>query len=184
MSRVGKLPVTLPKDVQVDLTDKEIVVKGKLGELRTQILPDVLVSREKSEGEVSSDIIKITPANDDKKSRSMWGTMRSLVSNMVEGVSEGFNVRLEVKGVGFRAAIKGKLLVLSLGFSHDIYYAIPEGITIKCEKPTLIVISGANKQLVGQVSGEIIAFRPVEPYKGKGVFIEGSYIRRKEGKKK
>ena len=114
----------------------------------------------------------------------MWGTMRSLIANMVQGVSEGFSTRIEVKGVGYRAMVKGKFLVLSLGFSHDIYYAIPEGIEIACEKQTLIIISGASKQLVGQVAGELIAFRPVEPYKGKGVFIEGSYIRRKEGKKK
>jgi large subunit ribosomal protein L6 len=187
MSRVGKLPVTVPKDVQVNLSDKEIVIKGKLGELKSPITGDVKVVYNKasdSSDEESSDFLKIDPANDSIESRAMWGTTRNIINNMITGVSEGFNIRLVINGVGFRAAADNKILTLSLGFSHDIKYAIPDGITVKCEKPTLVVISGADKQKVGQIAGEIIKYRPVEPYKGKGVYIEGSYIRRKEGKKK
>lgn len=188
MSRVGKAPVIVPKGVQVELTKEEIVIKGKLGELRAVLTTDVKVTYEEGdssgEGDAALARVLVNPANDSKQSRAMWGTIRNIVRNMVAGVSEGYNVRLEIKGVGFRAALDGKLLTLNLGFSHEIKYAIPAGITIQCEKPTLIVISGANKQLVGQIAGEIIKFRPVEPYKGKGVFIEGSRIRRKEGKKK
>lgn len=187
MSRVGKSPVAIPKDVQVELKESEIVIKGKLGELKSPISGDVKVVYNKASDnsdEDSGDFIQVDPANDSQKSRAMWGTTRNIINNMVKGVSEGFDVRLEINGVGFRASADNKILTLSLGFSHDIKYAIPNGITIKCEKPTLVVISGANKQKVGQIAGEIIKYRPVEPYKGKGVYIEGSYIRRKEGKKK
>lgn len=177
MSRVGKLPVAIPEGVQVELGQEEIVIKGKLGELKAALNPLVEVKQE-------DNAITVTPANDSKAARSMWGTLRSLLSNMVEGVSKGFEIRLEINGVGYRTQTDGKFLTLALGYSHDIKYAIPQGIDIKCEKPTLVVISGASKQLVGQVAGELMALRPVEPYKGKGVFIEGSYIRRKEGKKK
>jgi large subunit ribosomal protein L6 len=128
--------------------------------------------------------IVVSPANDSKESRSMWGTLRSLLDNMVKGVSEGFTIRLEINGVGYRAQADDKFISLSLGFSHEIRYAIPATVSVKCEKPTLLVLTGANKQLLGQVAGELMRLRPVEPYKGKGVFIEGSYIRRKEGKKK
>jgi len=187
MSRVGKSPVAVPKDVQVELNNKEIVIKGKLGELKSPVSGDVKVLYKKAEEDSESDggdFILVEPANDSQKSKAMWGTTRNIINNMVKGVSEGFNIRLEINGVGFRAATDGKRLTLALGFSHDIIYAIPEGIAVKCEKPTLVVISGADKQKVGQIAGEIIKYRPVEPYKGKGVYIEGSYIRRKEGKKK
>lgn len=177
MSRVGKLAVQVPEDVQVELTKEEIKIKGKLGQLQAKLVNKVSVTFEK-------DLIEVKPANDSKAARSLWGTFRSIINNMVEGVSKGFEQRIEIKGVGFRASTNGKLLTLALGFSHDIIFAIPEGITVKCEKPTLIVISGPDKQQVGQFAGELIMLRPVEPYKGKGVFREGSYIRRKEGKKK
>lgn len=177
MSRVGKLPVALPDGVQVELGQEEIVIKGKLGELKASLNPLVEVKKEDNQ-------ITVAPANDTKSARSMWGTFRSIISNMVQGVSEGYTIRLEINGVGYRSAVDGKFLTMSLGYSHDIKYAIPANIDIKCEKPTLVVISGASKQLVGQVAGELMALRPVEPYKGKGVYIEGSYIRRKEGKKK
>ena len=177
MSRVGKLPVALPEGVQVELGQQEITIKGKLGELKTAIHPLVTVKNE-------DNALTVTPANETKAARSMWGTLRSVLSNMVQGVSDGYTIRLEINGVGYKANTDGKILTLALGFSHDIKYAVPMNIDIKCEKPTLLVITGANKQLVGQVAGELMAFRPVEPYKGKGVYIEGSYVRRKEGKKK
>lgn len=177
MSRVGKVPVIVPQGVQVTLDSTEIVVKGKLGELNTKL--NDLVKVAFTDGKIT-----VAPANDSKESRSMWGTLRNLIKNMVQGVDSGFEVRLEIKGVGFKASTDNKILTLSLGYSHDIKYAIPTGIAIKCEKPTLVIISGPDKQRVGQVAGELIKLRPVEPYKGKGVFIEGSYIVRKVGKKK
>lgn len=185
MSRVGKLPVAVPKNVQVELTGEEVVIKGKLGELRTRLTSDVKVTYTKAQsGEPEGDEILVEQVGESKFARAMWGTVRCNINNMVRGVTEGFTTRLEIFGVGFRAAADAKILTLALGYSHEIKYAIPQGITIKCEKPTLVVISGADKQLVGQVAGEIIKYRPVEPYKGKGVFKEGSYVRRKEGKKK
>lgn len=177
MSRIGKLAIEVPEGVQVDLQEKKIVIKGKLGELQTALVNQVSVTF--TDGKV-----QVSPANDSKEARAFWGTFRSLIRNMVQGVTEGYNVRLVVNGVGYRAACDGKILTMALGFSHEIKYAIPAGITIVCEKPTLLVISGADKQKVGLVAGELIKLRPVEPYKGKGVYKEGSYIRRKEGKKK
>jgi large subunit ribosomal protein L6 len=177
MSRVGKLPVEIPQGVQVSLTEKEIVIKGKLGELKAFLVGSVKV-------EHAANQVVVTPANDTKEARALWGTYRNNIKNMVKGVSDGFEVRLEMNGVGYRSATDGKIINLVLGFSHEIRYAVPQGINVKCEKPTLIVLSGANKQLVGQVAGELMKLRPAEPYKGKGVYKEGSYIRRKEGKKK
>lgn len=177
MSRVGKLPVDVPQGVQVNLTEKEIVINGKLGELRSNVVPGVKIVYEDSK-------VRVSPVNDTKESRALWGTYRNIIKNMVKGVSDGFEVRLELNGVGYRAATDNKIISLVLGFSHEIRYALPQGVTAKCEKPTLIVLSGASKQLVGQVAGELMKFRPAEPYKGKGVYKEGSYIRRKEGKKK
>ncbi len=177
MSRIGKTPVDVPSDVNISVEEQRIIIKGKLGQLEARL--DDSVNVVVDDGKVS-----VTPANDSKAARSMWGTLRSIISNMVKGVTDGFDIRLVINGVGYKAAIKGKHLVLSLGYSHDVIYAIPEGVTMKCEKPTLLVISGADKQLIGQIAGEIIKLRPVEPYKGKGIYIEGSYIRRKEGKKK
>ena len=177
MSRVGKLPVTIPQGVQVNLTESKITIKGKLGELKAILVPGVKVV-------YSDNQVKVTPANDSKKARALWGTYRNNIKNMVKGVSDGFEIRLEMNGVGYRSASDGKIINLVLGFSHEIRYALPSGINVKCEKPTLMVISGASKQLVGQVAGELMKLRPAEPYKGKGIYIEGSYIRRKEGKKK
>lgn len=177
MSRVGKLPVDVPQGVQVNLTEKEIVINGKLGELKSFLVPGVKIVYD-------SNKIEVSPANESKESRALWGTYRNIIKNMVKGVSDGFEVRLELNGVGYRAATDSKIINLVLGFSHEIRYALPQGVSAKCEKPTLIVLSGASKQLVGQVAGELMKFRPAEPYKGKGVYKEGSYIRRKEGKKK
>jgi large subunit ribosomal protein L6 len=177
MSRVGKLPVEIPSDVQVDLSEDSIKIKGKLGELTTDLVSGVKVEHAENK-------VVVAPANNSKQARSLWGTYRSIIANMVEGVSNGFEIRLEINGVGYRAAMDGKILTLTLGYSHEIKYAVSEDINIKCEKPTILVISGADKQKVGQVAGELMKLRPVEPYKGKGVYKEGAYIRRKEGKKK
>jgi len=177
MSRVGKLPVTVPDKVKVDIKGQEISVKGAKGELHAAINSAAKISF--TDGKVH-----VAPANDTKEARAMWGTARALINNMVKGVSDGFSVRIEIIGVGFRAAIDKGVLTMSLGYSHEIKYVIPAGVEIKAEKPTLIVISGADKQLVGQVAAELHRLRRVDPYKGKGVLYEGKKIRRKEGKKK
>jgi large subunit ribosomal protein L6 len=177
MSRVGKLPVVIPDKVKVDIKGQEITMKGAKGELKTVINSDAKISF--TEGKVH-----VEAANDTQRAKAMWGTARALINNMVKGVSEGFSIRIEIIGVGFRAAIDKGILTLSLGYSHEIKYMIPAGVEIKAEKPTLIVISGADKQLVGQVAAELHRLRRVDPYKGKGVLYEGKAIRRKEGKKK
>lgn len=177
MSRVGKLPIAVPDKVKVDIKGQEITLKGAKGELKTVINSNAKLSF--TDGKVH-----VEPANDTQMARAMWGTARAIINNMVKGVSEGFSVRIEIIGVGFRAAIDKGILTLSLGFSHEIKYVIPTGIEIKAEKPTLIVISGPDKQLVGQVAAELHRLRRVDPYKGKGVLYEGKKIRRKEGKKK
>jgi large subunit ribosomal protein L6 len=177
MSRVGKNPVTIPEGVTVDITDKAVTVKGKGGELSTQILGNVKVTMEEG-------AVKVAPANNSKFARSMWGTVRSNIQNLVTGITEGFVKDLELRGVGYRVAQKGQVLILSLGFSHDVYFVLPEGVAAKVDKQTFINLSGANKQLVGQVAAEIRALRKPEPYKGKGVRYVGEYVRIKEGKKK
>lgn len=177
MSRVGKHPVIIPSGVDVALMGREIKVKGKLGELTAMLTKDVIVGI--GDGQVS-----VKPVDQGKRARSMWGTSRSLINNMVTGVSEGFKVALEIQGVGYRAAVAGQTLTLQLGYSHDIEYPMPEGIKIECEKPTQIVVSGIDRQRVGQVAAEIRNFRKPEPYKGKGIRYVGEWVRRKEGKKK
>lgn len=177
MSRIGKNPVTVPGGVDVKLDGHDMVAKGKLGELSMRFVDDVNV--EFVDGQIT-----VKPANDSQKSRMMWGMQRTLAYNLVTGVSEGFHRDLEITGTGYRAQLQGKQLNLSLGFSHDVLFDIPEGIDIKCEKPTSIRISGIDKQKVGQVAAEIRAWRPPEPYKGKGVRYSDEYIVRKEGKKK
>jgi len=177
MSRVGKHPGELPSGVEVVLDGKTVTAKGKLGQLAYQATDDVIVTLDDGK-------VVVKPVDDSKRSRAMWGTARSRIQSMVTGVSEGFTKQLEINGVGYRAAIQGSTLGLQLGYSHDISYPIPEGITVKCEKPTSITISGADKQRVGQVAAEIRAFRPPEPYKGKGIKYERETILRKEGKTK
>ncbi len=177
MSRVGKNPVDVPAGVEVAISGGLVSAKGKLGALEFQATGDVAITQEEGK-------IWVKPVNESKKARSMWGTARSRIQNMVTGVSEGFTKNLEINGVGYRAAVQGQALNLQLGFSHDVAYPIPEGITIKCEKPTAISISGADKQKVGQVAAEIRSYRPPEPYKGKGVKYADEVILRKEGKKK
>ena len=177
MSRVGKNPVAVPGGVEIAIKDGLVSAKGKLGVLDFQAGDDVVISQEDG-------AVVVKPANDGKRARAMWGTVRSRIQNMVIGVSEGFTKNLEINGVGYRAAVQGQALNLQLGFSHDVTYPIPEGITIKCEKPTAISVSGADKQKVGQVAAEIRSYRPPEPYKGKGVKYADEVILRKEGKKK
>ena len=177
MSRIGKKPVPLPKGVTAVVKDGTVSVKGPKGELKLVLVSEV-------EAAITDDGVSITPKAGAERGRAMWGMQRTLVNNLVRGVTTGFTERLEISGVGYRAAVQGKNLQLQLGFSHDVAYPIPEGIQIVCEKPTQITISGMNKQLVGQVASEIRGYRPPEPYKGKGVKYAGEYIRRKEGKKK
>ena len=177
MSRVGKHPVEVPSGVEVAISGRTVTAKGKLGQLAYESTDDISVALE--EGKVV-----VRPVSESKRSRAMWGTARSRIQSMVTGVSEGFAKRLEINGVGYRAAVQGSNLNLQLGYSHEINYAIPEGIEIKCERPTRIAISGADKQQVGQVAAEIRAFRKPEPYKGKGIKYDDEIILRKEGKKK
>jgi len=177
MSRIGSKAIQVPDGVSVDVAGQDIKVKGKKGELSLRLVDDVTVSQEGSE-------ITVRPRNDGKRARAMWGMQRSLVQNMITGVSEGFVRELEIQGVGYRAAVQGKSLNLQLGFSHDVQFDIPEGIEIKCERPTAIQVSGIDKQKVGQVAAKIRGYRPPEPYKGKGVRYVDEYVFRKEGKKK
>ncbi len=177
MSRVGKHPVVIPGGVEVAVDGHHVTVKGKLGQLAVTLTPDVDIKIEGGE-------VVVRPRDESIRARSMWGTSRSLINNMVVGVSEGFERVLEIVGVGYRAAVEGGVLVLQLGYSHDIRYPVPEGITIACPRPTQITISGADRQRVGQVAADIRAFRKPEPYKGKGVRYANEWVRRKEGKKK
>ena len=177
MSRIGKKPVALPKGVTASIDGKTVKVKGPKGELSVTLVEEV-------DAAMDEHGITVTPRKDMDRADQMWGLSRTLVNNLVVGVTEGFSAKLEIQGVGYRAAVQGKVLNLQLGFSHDVLNPIPEGITITSEKPTLLTISGINKQLVGQVAAEIRSWRPPEPYKGKGVRYAGEYVRRKEGKKK
>ena len=177
MSRIGKHPVTVPAGVDVRVDGQTVTAKGKLGSLSLTLVDDILAKLEDGK-------VVVQPANDGKRARQMWATSRTLVNNMVRGVAEGYTVNLEINGVGYRAAVQGKELVMQLGFSHDVKYPIPEGISIKCDKPTSISISGFDKQKVGQVAAEIRGWKKPEPYKGKGIKYETETILRKEGKKK
>jgi large subunit ribosomal protein L6 len=177
MSRIGKKAVPVPSGVTANVEGQTIKVKGPKGALQLVLHDDVAAQMEDGG-------IKIDPRNETKRARSQWGTHRTLVANLITGVTKGFERKLEITGVGFRAAVQGKNLQLQLGYSHDVVYPIPEGIAIAAPKPTEIVITGLDKQRVGQVAAEIREFRPPEPYKGKGVKYAGEYIFRKEGKKK
>jgi large subunit ribosomal protein L6 len=177
MSRIGKHPVQVPAGVTVAVEGRTIKATGKLGELAYTVSDDVAFT-------VEGNVITVTPLEGNKRSKTVWGSARTQVSNLVNGVATGFKRDLEINGVGYRAAIQGQDLVLSLGFSHEVRYPIPVGIQIKCEKPTAIAIFGADKQKVGQVAAEIRSYRPPEPYKGKGVKYSDETVLRKEGKKK
>ena len=177
MSRIGKKPVVVPAGVTARLEGQKVIVKGAKGELSFVVPEDVDVKLE--DGAVSVD-----PRSESKRARAMWGMARSMINNIVIGVTAGFEKKLEINGVGYKAAVVGKNLSLSLGYSHDVNYAIPDGISIVTPKPTEIAISGIDKRQVGQVAAEVRAYRGPEPYKGKGVKYVGEFIFRKEGKKK
>ena len=177
MSRIGKKSVPVPAGVTVSLDERSVTVKGPKGQLQTQLVDHVSVSQ-------GDDGITVKPVNNSRTARSAWGLSRTLIANMIVGVTDGFTKSLEINGVGYRAAVQGKGLQLNLGYSHDVVYAIPEDVQIATPKPTEIVVSGIDKQRVGQVAAEIRAWRKPEPYKGKGVKYADEYIFRKEGKKK
>ena len=177
MSRTGKKPVAPVSGVTVTIADRKVTVKGPKGE-QSLTLMDIVNAKQDAHG------IVIEPANDTKEANAAWGTTRALINNMVVGVTKGFEKKLEITGVGYRAALQGKNLQLALGYSHDVVYAIPEGIAITVPKPTEITITGNDSQRVGQVAAEIRSYRPPEPYKGKGVKYADEFIFRKEGKKK
>jgi large subunit ribosomal protein L6 len=177
MSRIGKKPVSLPQGVTANVDGQTVTAKGPKGELKFVVNDEVLVKMEDGE-------IAVQPRDQSKAARSKWGMSRTQIVNILQGVKDGFEKKLEITGVGYRAAMQGKDLQLALGFSHDVVYKTPEGITIAVGKPTEITISGIDKQQVGQVAAEIREYREPEPYKGKGVRYAGEKIVRKEGKKK
>ncbi len=177
MSRVGKYPVEIPAGVQVAIVGKTLTAKGKLGTMTLEISDSV-------DAKVEDGKFSVSPKGGERAGRMMWGTTRALVANMVQGVSAGYSKTMEIQGTGFRAAVTGPNLVINLGFSHDVVYPVPEGITITTPRPTAITVTGVDKRQVGQVAAEIRSYRPPEPYKGKGVRYDNETIRRKEGKKK
>jgi len=177
MSRIGKRPIEAPKGVEFSLSGRTVEAKGPKGTRSFTANEDVEVSLE-------DNTITVRPRRDDKRARQQWGMTRTQIANLAQGVSEGFKKELEITGVGYRAQVQGKTLKLSLGYSHDVEYPIPEGIDIKCAKPTEIEVSGIDQQRVGQVAAEIRDWRRPEPYKGKGVRYKGEFIFRKEGKRK
>jgi len=177
MSRIGNKAVAIPSGVTAAVEGQTVKIKGPKGAMQVMLHDDVTAKMDKGG-------IKLDPRSESKRARSQWGTSRTLVANLIAGVTKGFEEKLEITGVGFRAAVQGKTLNLQLGFSHDVNFAIPQGIAIATPKPTEIVVTGMDKQQVGQVAAEIRGFRPPEPYKGKGVKYVGEYIFRKEGKKK
>ncbi len=177
MSRIGKKPISLPENVDISTQNGVVSIKGPKGSLEQKLPPEVSIT-------VEEKIVTLSPANDSQQAQAMWGLGRSLVQNMVTGVTEGYKVVLEIQGVGYRAAVKGKNLELNLGFSHPVLFPIRDGISMACPQPTTVEISGIDKQVVGQEAAKIRAFRKPEPYKGKGIRYQGEYVRRKEGKKK
>ncbi|MEM7776962.1 MAG: 50S ribosomal protein L6 [Pseudomonadota bacterium] len=179
MSRIGKKPVAIPSNVTATLKGQDVKVKGPKGELSFTVPQSVKI-------EQGNDGLVLSPVDESKQARSMWGLSRTMVANLVEGVTEGFTKTLEIQGVGYRAAMKGKDLQLNLGFSHEVVHKIPAGVTVAVAgaKQEIITLTGIDKQLVGQVAAEIRSYRPPEPYQGKGVRYQGEYVFRKEGKKK
>lgn len=177
MSRIGKKPIAVPQGIEANLNGKDLTVKGPKGTLSMTFVNDVDVK-------IADGNISISPIGETKRARSMWGMQRTLAANLIEGVVNGYSKTLLLVGVGYRAALQGKQVKLQLGFSHDVMYQIPEGIDVKCPDQTTIIISGIDKQKVGQTAAEIREWRKPEPYKGKGVKYADEYIFRKEGKKK
>jgi large subunit ribosomal protein L6 len=177
MSRVGRAPVTIPGGVSVSIAGRTVSAKGKLGQSSATLMDEVEISQDGS-------TLIVRPRADTKRHRTMWGTARMMVHNLVQGVDTGFVRRLEIQGVGYRAQTQGRDLVLQLGYSHEVRYPVPDGIKIECPDQTHIVVSGSDKQRVGQVAAELRTFRPAEPYKGKGLRYQGEVVLRKQGKKK
>jgi large subunit ribosomal protein L6 len=177
MSRVGKNPISIPSGITADVKDQDVKIKGPKGEMTLVVHPKVDVKMEAGN-------ITVAPRTEDREARALWATMQRRISNMVIGVKDGYSKSLEIQGVGYRCALQGKELVLQLGFSHEVRYAIPAGITIAVEKQTSIKIDGIDKEQVGQVAAEIRGYKPPEPYKGKGIRYVGEYVLQKEGKKK
>ena len=177
MSRVGKHAIPVPEGVTIQLTSDVIEVSGKLGKIKNTL--HELVNVQHVDGKIT-----VNPVNDTTASLSLWGTFQRNIKNAVKGVSEGFVYDLDLVGVGYRASVQGQNLVLQLGFSHDIVYPLPQGVTAKCEKPTAISLMGPSKQQLGQIASELQSHRKPEPYKGKGVLKKGQFVLRKEGKKK
>ena len=177
MSRIGKKPIAVPAGITANVEGQTVKVKGPKGALQVVLHDDVAVKLEGGQ-------IKIDPRAETKRAHSQWGTSRTLIANLIAGVTKGFEQRLEINGVGYRAAVQGKNLQIALGYSHDIVFPIPDGITIATPRPVEIVITGSDRQKVGQVAAEIRDYRPPEPYKGKGIKYAGERIFRKEGKKK
>ena len=177
MSRIGKRPVALPAGVEASVSGQTVTVKGPKGSREFTATDDVSIT-------VDGAVVTIVPRGSSKRARQQWGMSRTMVANLVQGVTEGFKRELEISGVGYRAAIQGNVLKLNLGYSHDVDFDVPEGVTVTCPKQTEIVIEGNDRQLVGQVAANIREWRAPEPYKGKGIRYKGEYIFRKEGKKK
>jgi large subunit ribosomal protein L6 len=177
MSRIGKHPVKLPKGVSAKVDGQRVAIKGPKGELSFTAADEIEVA-------LNGDEVAVNPRSESRSAAAMWGMSRTMVQNLVAGVTKGFEEKLEITGVGFRAALAGKTLTLTVGYSHEISYPVPDGITITLPKPTEIVITGADRQRVGQTAAEIRAYRKPEPYQGKGIKYAGEYILRKEGKKK
>ncbi len=177
MSRIGKKPIVVPSGITANVDGQTVKVKGPKGALEVVVHDDVTVKLDGGQ-------IKVDPRAETKRARAQWGTSRTLIANLIAGVSKGFEQRLEINGVGYRASVQGKNLQIALGYSHDIVYPIPEGITIATPRPVEIIITGSDRQKVGQVAAEIRDYRPPEPYKGKGIKYAGERIFRKEGKKK
>jgi large subunit ribosomal protein L6 len=177
MSRIGKYPVPIPQGVTVEVAGQTLTCKGKLGTLKLPLSGEVTAA-------VEGGKVVVKPKSDTKRARTHWGTMRATINNMVTGVSKGFSKSLEIEGVGYRAAVQGKNLVLQLGYSHDVTFPIPSEIKITCEKPTSITVTGTDRRQVGQIAAVLRSFRKPEPYKGKGIRYADERIRRKEGKKK
>jgi large subunit ribosomal protein L6 len=177
MSRVGKYPVEIPAGVQVAISGGMLTAKGKLGEMKMPLTDNI-------DAVVDGNTVKVAPKGTDQQARMMWGTTRANIANVLKGVSTGYTKSMEITGTGYRAAVQGSNLVINLGFSHDVIYPVPAGIKITTPKPTTITVEGIDKRQVGQVASEIRAWRPPEPYKGKGVRYDTETIRRKEGKKK
>jgi len=177
MSRIGKKPIVIPSAVNLTQEGQKIIAKGPKGELNF-ILPEGII------GKIEGDIFTVNPAVENKSGVSLWGMCRSMVANLIEGVTNGYKKELELKGVGYRAQMKGSMLSMQLGFSHDVEYTAPQGVTVTAPKPTSVIVEGIDKQKVGQVAAIIRSYRKPEPYKGKGVRYVGEYVRSKEGKKK